>query len=232
MMSKTIKFPCGVCNKTVAKNHNAVYCDSCDRWVHLKCNFLNKNTYRKLQKDNSPWFCINCVKNHLPFQSQANINNNQNYISLDKSTTISDLLENLDMNEENPSSEYYTPNEFSNLKLEKSNLFIHLNISSLSYYIDELNILLSQMKHKPKIIAISESRIKQKKDPLSKINIPGYSYVFTPTEGEEGGTLLYISQDLAYKNRSDLNIYQSKQLESSFVEIKNKNKKNSIVGCI
>ena len=38
---------------------------------------------------------------------------------------------------------------------------------------------------------------------------------------------------MKYKNRTDLNILQAKQqLESSFVEINNKNKKNTIVGCI
>ena len=38
---------------------------------------------------------------------------------------------------------------------------------------------------------------------------------------------------MKYKNRTDLNISQAKQqLESSFVEINNKNKKNTIVGCI
>ena len=31
MMTETKKFSCGVCQNTVAKNHNAVYCDSCDR---------------------------------------------------------------------------------------------------------------------------------------------------------------------------------------------------------
>ena len=67
-----IKFPCGVCSKSVANNHRALCCDSCDKWVHMKCNFLNKKTYQKLQKDESPWFCINCVKDQLPFQSQIN----------------------------------------------------------------------------------------------------------------------------------------------------------------
>ena len=44
----TPKFPCGVCYKAVAKNHNAVYCDSCNLWVHIKCNNLTKFCYRKL----------------------------------------------------------------------------------------------------------------------------------------------------------------------------------------
>ena len=49
---------------------------------------------------------------------------------------------------------------------------------------------------------------------------------------KKGYTLLYISQDLKYKNRSDLNISQAKELESTFIEIENKNSKNTIVGCI
>ena len=56
--------------------------------------------------------------------------------------------------------------------------------------------------------------------------------LLTPTEAEKGDTLLYISQDLKYKNRSDLNISQAKELESTFLEIENKNSKNTIVGCI
>ena len=43
-------FSCGVCSKTVANNHNALCCDSCDKWVHIKCNFFDKMTYRKTSK--------------------------------------------------------------------------------------------------------------------------------------------------------------------------------------
>ena len=42
-----LKYPCLVCNKAVAKNHKAVQCDRCDRWVHIACNYLNVYTYRK-----------------------------------------------------------------------------------------------------------------------------------------------------------------------------------------
>ena len=43
----TPKFPCGVCYKPVAKNHNAACCDSCNLWVHINCNNLTKFCYRK-----------------------------------------------------------------------------------------------------------------------------------------------------------------------------------------
>ena len=42
-------------------------------------------------------------------------------------------------------------------------------------------------------------------------------------------TIIYISQDLIYKNRSDLNISQAKQVESTLTEVVNK---NTIVGYI
>ena len=106
-------FSCGVCSKTAVNNHNAACCDSCDKWVHIKCNFLNKATYTKRQKDNSPWFCINCTKDQLPFQSQTSINQNSHFGTLDKHFSLKDLLENLEFNEECPTPKYYTPSEFS-----------------------------------------------------------------------------------------------------------------------
>ena len=81
------------------------------------------------------------------------------------------------------------------------------------------------MKHRPKIIAISETRIRKNKKTLSKIDIPGYNCEFTPTETEKCGTLLYIPQDLKYKNRLDLNISQAKELESLLYKLEKKKKK-------
>ena len=41
-------YPCGVCSKIVAKNHNAVCCDKCDMWVHVvKVNIAIGN-FRKI----------------------------------------------------------------------------------------------------------------------------------------------------------------------------------------
>ena len=63
----TPKFPCGVCYKAVAKNYNAVCCDSCNLWVHIKCNNLTKFCCRKMQTSQEPWYCKNCIKQILPF---------------------------------------------------------------------------------------------------------------------------------------------------------------------
>ena len=46
-----VKYPCSICKKTVAKNHNAICCDKCNQWVHMTCNKIMKYYYKKLQKD-------------------------------------------------------------------------------------------------------------------------------------------------------------------------------------
>ena len=67
---------------------------------------------------------------------------------------------------------------------------------------------------------------------MKKINIPNFSYDFTPTESTAGGTLLYIADHLAYQKRNDLNISEKNYLESTFIEITNQSKTSFIVGCI
>ena len=47
-----IKYPCGVCEKAVAKNHNALMCDICDKWVHIKCNCVSKDLYNSYILEN------------------------------------------------------------------------------------------------------------------------------------------------------------------------------------
>ena len=35
------KFPCKLYPKNVSDNDNAILCDLCQTWVHIKCNHLN-----------------------------------------------------------------------------------------------------------------------------------------------------------------------------------------------
>ena len=55
-------------------------------------------------------------------------------------------------------------------------------------------------------------------DITTNINLPNYSIEYKPTESHAGGTLLYVSNNIAYKPRKDLNIYKMHQLESTFIE--------------
>ena len=54
------KHPCGVCNKSVNANQQAVQCTTRSKWVHRKCNGTSVNKYKILMEEdeNVPWQCI------------------------------------------------------------------------------------------------------------------------------------------------------------------------------
>ena len=129
---------------------------------------------------------------------------------------------------------YYDVNDFSNLDLGSNNFSLfHLNIASLSKHFDELRALLGQPGLGFSIIGITETGF-QNNIPLINCDLPGYNYAHTPTKGDKGGALLYISANLQYTECVDLDniAYKDKELESKFVEIIQVNDKNIIVGCI
>ena len=182
----TVKYPCIVCNRAVAKNHKAVQCDCCDRWVHIACNYLNVYTYRKLQKDKSPWYCLYCLKKEMPFCSLKNehlqeLMHGKIILSPNKKINTNAIRQNEIIDEEllkKANNKFFTPNEFNNalkdLLKRKYTLYMHLNILSLSYHHQELYDLLSTMKTNPKIIEISESRLQINKQPINNISLPNY----------------------------------------------------------
>ena len=68
--------------------------------------------------------------------------------------------------------------------------------------------------------------MKLDKTNINSVQIPGYSFEFTPTESNNGGTAIYIKKRLNYKLRNDLQIYKS-----TFIEI-TRNKEIVVVGYI
>ena len=63
----TIKFPCGICEKPVVNNHQAINCDKCGLWIHIKCNKMNKQIYIYLMWQNPHWYCMLWTKTFLPY---------------------------------------------------------------------------------------------------------------------------------------------------------------------
>ena len=108
-------------------------------------------------------------------------------------------------------------------------------VSSLSFHHLELYNLLSNLKIKPNITGISETRLQRGKQPITNIYLPNYVYEHTPTESGKGGTLLYIDKNIKYKLRNDLNIYEKRWLSlllNNYLEILNKKQENMIIGCV
>jgi len=258
-----IKDPCGICKKPVATNHNALMCDVCDQWVHIKCNFVSKNVYNMFidentnpsinEKDKSHWVCINCVNSNLAFGhldeksfhlNSRGITNNFNLENINFSLNPSDkqltdqiskmIVENTDPDNDHNFCSYYEIEDFLQAKFDSNSNFsiLHLNIASLQFHFEELKILLQMLDYEFDCIMITETKLKKNINPSICINIPNYHYFHTPTEASKGGSLIYISNKLISKPRKDLEIYQSRDVESTFSEIIVPNGKNIIVGCV
>ena len=219
--------------------------------MHIKCNNLNFIDYQYLNGNDDPWFCLKCNTELFPFGTLNNKTFNQ-YIN-------SSNIQNKDIDQDNSSNlvlkpppnlkslfnqfnnssqihdfkdpenvvscKYYNLEEVQTMKIPNKKNYLslfHINACSLS----------KNLSANFDIIAISETRILKNTKIVKNINIPNFSYEFTPTESTAGGTLIYIADHLAYQKRNDLTIYAKNYLESTFIEITNPSKTNIIVGCI
>ena len=55
------KYPCGMCERPVAKNHRGLECDECRSWVHIKCGDVAPKQYESLlHKTHFTWICPKC----------------------------------------------------------------------------------------------------------------------------------------------------------------------------
>ena len=239
---------CNVCYKNINKNHRALKCKTCDHKVHIHCNKISPQTYQRLkEKENSEiWMCISCHNDVFPFrtldsdsdESETNIQDLDVRLNQKDKKTLelisSLILENSDPDNENASfCKYYKRKTFRKSKFDnKSSLSIfHLNIASLQYHFDDILILLDSLDFTFDILTFSETKLKVYDKPR-QIKNDFYDIIHTPTEAEKGGTIIYAAKNLYAKPRDDLNIYEPKMLESTFIEIQVEKSKTHIIGCV
>lgn len=207
-----------------------------------------------MEVDEFNWFCSKCFNGNVPFSEcpseilkltlqGKNPDHCPVLISEQDSESFVSLLKNLekidfgvdpDING-NPSSindcKYYTLSEFNEIKHHGSPLhFFHQNIASLSLHFDELSTILENSSTKFDFIGITETGFRVS----STIHdLKGYKSLDCLTESTKGGVRLYFSENLNYKKRDDLRIYDKNKLESVFIEIlTDQNKQNMIIGCV
>ena len=138
LRAMVIKFPCEICLKPVANNHQVIECDKCNLWIHIKCNKINKQTYTYLQTDTSYSYCMICAKEFLPFS----YTNDEELIQTAigkwiKFTHIDNAPQSVKENfiqkitSETNTSQYFTMSDLQSLTYnKKSNLALfHLNIN-------------------------------------------------------------------------------------------------------
>ena len=167
------KFPYEICKKAVAANHNAVCCDICNKRVHISCNNITRYCYRKLHKDETPWHCKICLEQAMMF---SNLTGHQlEAFMLGKLITSPKFIQSNNQllfpngdTENIPKNQYLTSNDFHEIQntTKRKQLYIDLKISSISCHIDDLVSLITNCKTKPKLISISESRMRTGRSPF------------------------------------------------------------------
>ena len=225
---------CGICNKTTRpdKSH---FCQACEKWSHAKCNSIEYKNLRDV------WLCKLCRVSIFPFSEDCSgepttgidLRGLKSYFSKLNSLNSFDGFENDDFDEINRiNCKYYSVGDFLSIPKRNSLSFFHLNISSLEKHFDEFSALPKLLDHSFDVLGISETRLSSLSS--KNIDLPNYSFIHNTSDSSAGGTGLYISNKLTFIPRDDLslNLFCSKFLESTFCEIKFKNKQNLLVGCI
>ena len=111
---------------------------------------------------------------------------------------------------------------FDDAYKQKGFSIFHCNIRSL-----EKNK--SLLHDTPDIIAISETKISD--NTSANLNIPGYAFVNTNSKTQAGGVGLYLSNDLKFSRRSDLDISDD-GIEWCWIELARAAQKNIVTGCV
>ena len=105
----------------------------------------------------------------------------------------------------------------------------HCNTRSLPKNLNLLNDILLTLKIPPDIIAISETKLNE--NTPDNIAIPGYTFLGTNSQTNAGGVGLYISENIVFVRRQDLEV-SANSLESCFIKVQRRKHKNMIIACI
>ena len=208
--NKNVRFPCGICDKNVNQNQSGVFCDICEKWIHIKCNNTSYSEYETLQiePDDIQWSYIKCIITNnasmFPFTLESDevllglngINAPSLADSLPSFEIISKLTnlpnlsdyetdENLNLN---ISFQYCTVEEFAAIAVpEKDLTLFHMNVRSLSLHFEELSTILSCLNVNFQIIGLSEIRASGGDQIKINTELPGYNYYHTPSQSSAGG---------------------------------------------
>ena len=168
-------------------------------------------------------------------ENYSNINNNLDFISNNFSDQISCVGQNDEYTGDiiSPNCSYYSVEEF---KTKFSSLNCNLNILH-----NNLNGLVSKFDYFHQfivdmdifdIIAVTETSQKvSNNDFPCNVEIRGFNIFSTPSNYSKGTTVLYVKNNLKFRERTDLNSFNDTH-EAIWVEIVNNSSKNTICASI
>ena len=186
-------------------------------------------------------------------QNQNKIEKDDNYDILEKlelcelNSSHHQLNNELDIDENLTSKnnfKYYTTHDFHKLLKRKENsnvencfLVLHTNISSLQCNFSKLELLLHNLDHNFKVIAVTETwnSVHKKQLFASKILLGYHQYEGMTGETLKSGSGCFIANDWSYFVRRDISklFYSvSSEFQALWIEIINKKGPNFVIGSV
>ena len=255
-LNKTNKLanPCSLCNRNVTDS--GIVCDTCNKWCHPKCEGMSQKEFQfYVDTSDDPdvkWHCLYCtVKFHrknIPFtlSDTHEINKiNQSdsmafcqFLPSEEIISETSKFETLDHDPDTDiptllNSKYHSVEELQKLKDQKNFKIFHSNVNGLESKFQHLNNFLDGTKSPFDVIAISETSENKNDSFIANVSLDNYiSPPFsTPTNSSKGGVCLYVNKDFDTIERIDLKV-QNDLFEAVWIEIKNKDSKNIVCGCV
>lgn len=107
---------------------------------------------------------------------------------------------------------------------------MHVNACSINHNLPYLTDLLSTIELDFTVIGISETWLQNNKDPIP---IQGYDFVHKCRSDKPGGGVgMFVNNEIDFKLRHDIGIFDSQIMESVFIELPRANETNIIIGTI
>ena len=165
------------------------------------------------------------------------VNDNRLHIKSNEDSSLNDITENLDPDENflsfDKSNKYWLPNEFNqNINLDKDALsLLHFNSRSLFKNYNAIHDFIGQLDGSFSVYGFSETWIHDR-TPITLFQLDNYTFYHNDRiKSRGGGVAMLIHNSLNSIVRHDLNLDQD-LCDSLFIEINNTGQKNTIVAVI
>ena len=143
-----VRYPCGVCRRSVACTHKGLQCDACINWFHIKCVAVTPTQHETFcDSEEFSWQCPGCLLSHLPSGEDSSLS------LLDASQSSYDLSLPIDL--------FQGPCEGVRL--------IHHNVQGLNSKLTEITQWLHSAYRLPIILCCSETWLTDR-DPVPRFD--------------------------------------------------------------
>ena len=201
----SVRNPCSVCTRPVAKTHRVVECDSCQKWCHTgrKCGNIPAEDYQvMISSATFQWRCPTCL-NRLPTQQQVE----QLRPRPSHQETITSNLQSGDNN-------IKAYDGIKHIKGPGISAGL-INIRSIVKNLNEIKLLLQHTNFD--LLALTEMHLTDQIDD-SEVYINGYEIIWMDCKNRPGGGCA-----IYYKTILDVVVitkYDTPELEALWVELK------------